>query len=399
MTVPLLHRLCVLLAASVPLAACKSPKSNATQQGQPASSTATSASSAAAPERAAWGKELQPDPGFQAELARVASRCSFLEQKDITSCAGSDLDALKAKVHELGPPALETLLAAISGAAPPERRVAAMQMRGIYERSLGPFLAKAPIPPRVVSALIAATQQLPLADAIRVAPAATFVATREGRLQELMQVVEPRPELRTTILPRVMRYGRMQAFEEVQKWAGSTDEATVLAALEALRLMDDWTSDERARLGPWLEGFLDAQSNKVQGKAASFLLFCDDERVEKALGWFDAALRGKRLTRDTIFAYGGRCHPGDYAGLKPEQQAELAASPLCAKIEKKLDRVAADEGSDGGLREAALESLTATWPNTARRRAKTLTKHSDYHLAQIALNVLTLVGDDTPKAK
>nr|AQQ75299.1 hypothetical protein [uncultured bacterium] len=381
---PRLHAL-VMIAAC--LGACRS-KQTPEQQAAPASSASSG------PVKSSRG--LEPNLEFWAELEAVAAKCTYLEKKDTLSCASSTLEPLKSKIGSEGPMALETLLAAVFDGSPRLAALAGPQMRNAYERSLGPALEQAPIPEHVVSALIAALSELPSTVALRVAPAAAFVASREGRLDELMQIVERRRELRAVVLPRVMRYARLGALGDVKKWVTSDDEEAAAGAVDALRLMEDWTADERKQLTPWLKELLSHGSNKVRGKAASFLLECDDEPAAQALAWFNAALDGKQLTRDAVYGFGRHCHPENRAA-PAEQRATLASSPLCSKIELALDRVAADERSEGSLREAALEAMVTVWPKRARQRAETLTKHSDGHLAQIADNVIKIAGDDKTK--
>ena len=379
-----LLRIDALVVICTALAACKSPP--ASENNKPAPAPSASASSALR----GPSHGLQPDPEFSAELEATAAKCTYLAAKDIVSCATTTLEPLQKKIQSLGPVALETLLATVFDGAPPVANLAGPQMRTAYERSLGPSLEQAPIPPRVISALIDALGELPATMALRVAPAATFAATREGRLDAISQILERRPELRSTILPRLMRYSRLRALPEVQKWAASKDEKTALDAVEALRLMEPWTDEERTQVAPWLTTLLTHESHKVRGRAAAFLLECGNEPAAKALAWFEATIRDKQLTRDTILAFGRHCRIDDPAEQTADKLAKLASTPTCSKIENALDRIAADEKTDGNLREGALQALTASWPQRALARAKTLTNHSDTHLAQIARNVITL---------
>ena len=86
-------------------------------------------------------------------------------------------------------------------------------------------------------------------------------------------------------------------------------------------------------------------------------------------------------------------HPPSASKISAEKLAELASSPPCAKLEKLLDRIAADEGSEVELRGAALQTLSGIWPKTALRRARTLTTHPDNWLGHTAETVIQVAGD------
>jgi len=379
-----------LLVACIALSACRSK-----ERAKPAAASSSSAAASAAPP--APRHQLNADPKLSQELDRVAETCTFLQKRETLSCPTAEVDLLKARLKELGLVALETLLAKVFDDDPRLSMVAATQMRNVYERSLGASLEKAPIPERVTAALTQALGELPVTRALLVAPAATFVLTREGRLDALVPIVERRPEVRYMVLPRVLHYPRLRAFGQVQKWATASDEETVVNALEALRLMTDWTEAEQVELEPWLSGFLTHQSNKAQGRAAGFLLECGAEAEKKALAWFEAALAEKRLKRDVIFVFGRRCRPDNYRELADDDLARLAKTPLCRKIERLLDRVAADKKTEAEVRAAALEMLTAVWPKTALRRAELVVKDENPWLAEQAGTAIHLAGDAVKK--
>jgi hypothetical protein len=179
----------------------------------------------------------------------------------------------------------------------------------------------------------------------------------------------------------------------VKERASAGDEASVSRSLEALQFMDRWSAEECSQIAPWLRGFITHESNKVQGLSASLLTSCDGEPSKLALAWFDSAISGKRLTRDAIFAFGLRCHPGDSAELSAAQQAELAKSPMCVSIAQRVDRAAADTKFDSGVRDGALQTLLGIWPEKARTRAQALTKDADKRVAWTAGNVLHVLDE------
>jgi hypothetical protein len=334
-----------------------------------------------------------PNKKLWVELEALAAKCMYMEKNDTISCGSSALASLRSRITEAGPDALETLLAAALSGSPRLAALAGPQLSKAYENSLGEAVEGAPIPPRVVSALLDSLGKLPPIAAVRVASAATFVATREKRLDALGKILERRSEMRTTILPRLMRYGRLEAFEEVKRWAMSDDEKTALSAVKAPQLMENWSDDECKQLAPWLQSLLDHKSLDVRGQAAGLLLSCGDDSVKRAFSWFESALRDKQLAREGVFAFGRRCS-ADNVAVPAEQRAGLATTPVCSKIELVIDRVAADERSDVKVREAALETLVSVWPQRALTRAKALSKHKDAHLAYTARNVIKIVDEE-----
>jgi hypothetical protein len=315
------------------------------------------------PERAEPELPKTVDPALLSELKRAAEECKQGPNRIV--CPGKSKNAITSEFNRgkrSKTTALPTFSYALSLGDEKLSTLAAAVLYGAYRLGLGtnqqPEPSTRPSKQTARELLGGVLSLAPQASmqAIPAAVHAMWLTNQGDSLREALQTDLP-IQVRTMALRYLMVYGRLNVFPEIERAAIEPRTAIVLAAVESPRNMRQWSEEERAKICPWLRGFLDDERDAVVGSALAGLSQCDTEDIDALLDQASQAASGGQFSFVHSTALRNLC------GRTGQSRGSLANSEQCKEVRKLQEQVARNNELQARVRAMNLSNLAYDFPD------------------------------------
>lgn len=194
----------------------------------------------------------------------------------------------------------------------------------------------------------------------------------------------------------VMKYGRMNQFDLVKKYAEDSETQMQRAAFKAPRNMYKWTDTEDKDICTWAEGYLSKDDKAIDAGPTWVLLKCKDRAKYGPMILEEAKKRGKAGTfaRPFTFAFRELCSRS-FFGSKTKTDEET-----CKRSKKLLLIVTNDEKIKDFERAMALGSIAYQWRDEeSLKLMKKYSKHKNKEIAKMATREVDMLEKWLKKKK
>lgn len=316
-------------------------------------------------EPAAPSSNIKIDEEIMAEIKKIASTCEF-DKSGSYDCKNDEDDKLFNGYFRYGEDqkdlvaSVGTIAVAVVDSDKNTQVVAAKILGSKYNSGWGPKAEVGQVEKEVSAMLRSAIPNLgmyPLRNAMPAIVMASSLSNSDAEMYAVLEGLEDK-YAQSQGWASTMYYGRMKAFEKVKGLAATGDPKQILTAVKAGNGMYKYTDEERAELCPWAHALLGAdpegaKESDVFEQAASILMKCSGESVDKLLDWGEAQRKENHFDRKYYFVYRELCHSimkgVDKVGATPEQ---------CERNWKYLEKTANTKGIDPQFRAWALDSIS-----------------------------------------
>ncbi len=304
------------------------------------------------------------DSGLLDALKQASASCEVIEGQARINCQGGEKNALVLSFNRAERkriPALPTFAHALASDDKKLSALAASVLYAAFRTGMDHDAKPGDVAPEVAERMLQATLALPDGAAMQAIPATTHALYLSGRGEQLEQALDGdvAMQIKTMSYRYMMVYGRLAAFETIQRLSSDPGAAVVLAAIESPRNMKNWTAEEQAAICPWAEGFLKDERATVTGNAAGVLSHCTGAHLDQLLSSIE------RLVQDHQFTFTHATALRDVCAKKAAnaEDAARATEKQCEKVRTLQEKAIKDGKLAPRVRSMTLSTMAYNWPD------------------------------------
>jgi len=279
------------------------------------------------------------DPEIMADLEAIVSNCKVgVSGNTVNKCKNKEHKALLKKFSEKKKDkvdALDTFSVALTSENK-ELAVAASTILYSGFRNFGTTPKK--VSKDVAKRLIEAVAKSPKYQAAQALTAAVHAANLAGEQEALYAMLENHPydSLPGLAYPKIMYYGRMNAFPKVKSLVDSGNKKWAKAALKAPRNMPKPTEEEKAAVCSWADSKIKGNTSDTFYGVGNLMIWCKGEYINTLLTEGEKRLEKNIFTRNDYLLFRDVCFT-PIKGLIKEAGKEAQCKRTLTFLEKAVN--------------------------------------------------------------